>query len=207
MLTVALVDPLVGLILAIAISVVDVLRRVTRPKTAILGRLVASGSWQSVERYPAAVTQPGLIVYRVEAPLFFANAERIREELEALVEANPGTIEWVVIDAEAMTDLDVSAAEVLAELDDSLEAAGIRLCLAEPTGRVVERLRATGLLRDFGRLRIFATVDAAAAAFAERADEDHVTPAHPALLDEPAGCHRRARPYDVYRATVPVVRG
>ncbi len=187
MLTVALVDPLVGLILAIAISVVDVLRRVTRPKTAILGRLVASGSWQSVERYPAAVTQPGLIVYRVEAPLFFANAERIREELEALVEANPGVIEWVVIDAEAMTDLDVSAAEVLAELDDTLEARGIRLCLAEPTGRVVERLRATGLLRDFGPLRIFATVDAAAAAFAERADEDRVTPPHPALLDEPPG--------------------
>ena len=123
MLTVIFVDPLVGLILAIIISVVDVLRRVTRPKTAILGRLEASRSWQSVERYPTAVTQPGLIVYRVEAPLFFANAERIRQELEALVEANHGAIEWIVIDAEAITDIDLSAAEILSELDDSLAAA------------------------------------------------------------------------------------
>ncbi len=186
MLTVIFVDPLVGLILAIIISVVDVLRRVTRPKTAILGRLEASRSWQSVERYPTAVTQPGLIVYRVEAPLFFANAERIRQELEALVEANHGAIEWIVIDAEAITDIDLSAAEILSELDDSLAAAGIRLCVAEPTGMMVERLRATGLLHDFGRLRIFATVDAAAAAFAERDDEEHHAPSHPAFPDEPS---------------------
>jgi high affinity sulfate transporter 1 len=184
MIAVALVDPLAGLILAIAISLVDVLRQVTQPGTAILGRLPESGSWQNVRRYPAAVTQRGLIIYRVEAPLFFANAERIRAEIEAIVRANAGSVEWVVFDAEAMTDLDISAAQVLAELDDSLEAMGVTFCLAEPNGRVVEMLRRTGLLRDFGRLRVFATLDAAVEAYSRRAEAERGQAPHPALADD-----------------------
>lgn len=186
MVTVAVVDPLAGLILAVLISVVDVLRQVTHPKTAILGRLSESGSWQNVERYPAAVTEPGMIVYRVEAPLFFANAERIRAEIEAIVRADPGGIAWVILDAEAMTDLDISAAQILGELDDGLEAEGIRLSIAEPTGEVVEMLRRTGLLEDFGRPRVFATLDAALEAFRSRADVERIRAPHPALAD-PAG--------------------
>ncbi len=184
MAAVAFIDPLVGLILAILISLVDILRQVTRPRTAILGRLLESGSWQNVARYPTAQTRPGLIVYRVEAPLFFANAELVRAEIEAIVEANAGALEWVVLDAEAMTELDISAAQVLGELDDRLEALGATLCLAEPTGRVVEMLRRTGLLRDFGRLRVFATLDGAVEAFDRRADATLDQAPHPALADD-----------------------
>lgn len=186
MLVVALIDPLAGLVLAIAISVVDILRQVTNPKTAILGRFADSASWHNVERYPTAVTQPGLVVYRVEAPLFFANAERIRAEVEAIVTADPGGVEWLVLDAEAIGDLDISASAVLAELDDRLAALGVRLCVAEPNGEVVEMLRSTGLLHDFGRLRVFGSLDAAADAFAHRTEADAIQPAHPAWADDPA---------------------
>lgn len=88
-----------GILLAVLFSLSNVLRRATRPPAAVLGWLDGPGAWQSLRRYPEAKTFPGLIVYRFEAPLFFANAERFRDEVRRLVAAAEPPVEWFVFDA------------------------------------------------------------------------------------------------------------
>lgn len=160
---VAVLGVLWGVGIAIALSLLSFLRRAWRPHDAALARVDDLKGYHDTERYPAARRIPGLVLYRFDAPLFFANAEFFRQRVRALARAD-GT-RWVVIAAEPITDVDTTAAEVLRELNDELEADGIELALAECKDPVRDRLRRYGLEALIGRDRFFPTIGVAVATY------------------------------------------
>jgi MFS superfamily sulfate permease-like transporter len=118
--------------------------------------------WHNVEDFPEARVLPGIIVFRWEAPLFFANANMFRQEIRRLVRTEGPA--WVVLQCEAVTDIDVTAAEMLKELDDELNAAGIHMAFAEMRQRIQDLVLRYGLLETLDRDHFYPTLDAALAA-------------------------------------------
>jgi MFS superfamily sulfate permease-like transporter len=116
--------------------------------------------YHDTERYPAARLIPGLVLYRFDAPLFFANAEFFRERIRALVRS--GDARWIVVAAEPITDIDVTAGEILRGLNDELEAHGTELAFEELKDPVRDRLRGYGMDRDH---RFFPTLGVAVATY------------------------------------------
>ncbi len=132
--------------------------RTWRPYDAVLGRVDGVKGYHDVSRHPDARRIPGLVLFRWDAPLFFANAGIFREHLLAAVASAPTPTRWVVVAAEPVTDVDVTAAGVLAELDRELHEAGQELCFAELKGPVKDRLKRYGLFTTLGPDRFFPTV-------------------------------------------------
>ncbi len=138
-------DILYGVLVAIGLSVIDMLHRVARPHDAIQGKVPGLPSLHDIEDYADAVTEPGLMIYRYDAPLFFANAADFRERALAAIASADEPVEWFVLNVEANTEIDITGADALEELRAELEAKGIRLGLARlkqdlrydlaPTGR------------------------------------------------------------------------
>lgn len=159
---VAVLGIMPGIALALAIAVIEFLWDGWRPHSAILGRPPGVDGYHDITRYPDAVRVPGLVLFRWDAPLFFANAEFFRERvLEAVADAPEGHGSWIVVAAEPVTSIDVTAADALSELDDALMARGIHLCFAELKDPVKDTLRRFGLFARFGEERFFPTIDAA----------------------------------------------
>lgn len=159
---VVLVDVLVGVLLAVTLSVVVALGRIARPHDAVLGDRPDVDGWVEVDAHPGARTEPGLLVYRFDAPLFFLNTERFRVRVLEALEANPGREDWLVLDFEGIGDLDASALDGLAELLGQLEATGPGVvAVARANRAVVQRLRRVGLLEPEGPLRDYPTINAA----------------------------------------------
>ena len=123
--------------------------------------------WHDITRYPDARLVPGLLLFRWDAPLFFANAELFEERILAAVDASPTRVRQVVVAAEPVTSVDVTAADALAELDDKLKAAGIKLCFAELKDPVKDKLRRFGLYERFGDGGFFPTIGSAVDAYCE----------------------------------------
>jgi MFS superfamily sulfate permease-like transporter len=124
-----------------------------------LGRVSEEEGWHDISTHPDADQLPGVVVYRWEAPLFFANAGSFREQIRKIVrEHRP---RWVVLQCEAITDVDVTAAEMLEQLDNELNAAGTHLAFAEMRGRLQELTLRYGLLETLDRDHFYATLDAA----------------------------------------------
>jgi MFS superfamily sulfate permease-like transporter len=98
-----------GVLVAIALSIADLLRRVARPHDAIQGFVPGVAGMHHIDDYPEADLVPGLLVYRYDAPLFFANAENFRERAMAAVNDFPGSVEWFVLNAEANVEVDLTA--------------------------------------------------------------------------------------------------
>ena len=161
-----------GVLLAVALAVADLVRRAARPHDAVLGRLRGSPGYQDIEQRPGSETLPGLIIYRIDAPLFFANARFLREQVRRLVDAAKAPVRMVVLDCGAMFDLDVTASETLDELDRELDESGITLALAEPHAPMRQVLRRSGLLEKLGTENILPTVGQAIRAYVERAESD-----------------------------------
>src|SRR5262245_50209129 len=147
-----------GIGIAIAIAVIEFLWDGWRPHSAVLGRSDGVKGYHDVTRYPNARRVPGLVLFRWDAPLFFANAELFRDRVMAAVSSAPDSVRRVVVAAEPVTDVDVTAADVLVELDDALRAAGIELCFAEMKDPVKDKLKRFGLFSRFGAEMFFATV-------------------------------------------------
>ncbi|MGC4118882.1 MAG: sulfate permease [Myxococcales bacterium] len=158
-----------GVLVAVALAVADLVRRAAHPHDAVLGRLRGQPGYQDIERRPDSETLPGLIIYRVDAPLFFANARFLREQVHRLIDTAKTPVRMVVLDCGAMFDLDVTAAETLEELDREFDERGITLALAEPHAPMRRVLRRTGLLQKLGRENVFATVGESIRAYVERA--------------------------------------
>jgi MFS superfamily sulfate permease-like transporter len=140
------------------------------PHGAVLGQVDGIDGWHSIEDYPAARQLPGMVVYRWEAPLFFANAGAFRTQIRRLArEFEPS---WIVLQCEAITDIDVTAADMLELLDDELNAGGIHLAFAEMRSRLQDLTLRYGLLETLDRDHFFPTLDAALSEIRTRGTDD-----------------------------------
>jgi high affinity sulfate transporter 1 len=148
-----------GIVIAIALAVVLVFRRSWWPHGAVLGQLDGVDGWHSLNQYPEARELPHITVYRWEAPLFFANAGSFRQQVRRLVhERRPS---WVVLQCEAITDVDVSAAEILEQLDGELNGMAVHMAFAEMRDRLQDLIWRYGLFETLDRDRFYPTLDAA----------------------------------------------
>ena len=161
LLGVAVLGVLPGVAVAIALSVANFVRRAWRPYDAVLGRVAGRKGYHDIDRHPEAVQIPGLVLYRFDAPLFFANAEAFARRLDEAVAARDDPIRWVVVAAEPMTDVDTSAADTLREVLDSFSSRGVALAFAELKGPVKDRLRDYDLYERIGDGRFFPTLGTA----------------------------------------------
>ncbi len=118
-----------GILAAMALSLVRIVRHSYRPPTGVI-QMGAGGSWKSIPVARGVVTEPGLVLYRFGAALFYANANRFAEEILTLAEPGRSGVRWVIVDAEAMTDIDYSAARVITELNSQLTIADVALGFA-----------------------------------------------------------------------------
>src|SRR5215475_9458594 len=162
---VAVFGAIPGIALAIVIAVIEFLWDGWRPHSAVLGSVDRVRGYHDITRYPGARLIPGLVLFRWDAPLFFANAELFSERVLNAVANSPTPVRWLVVTAEPVTSVDVTAADVVSELDDALHAAGIELCFAEMKDPVKDKLKRFGLLARLGEQTFFATIDEAVNAY------------------------------------------
>ncbi|MDT4860466.1 putative sulfate transporter [compost metagenome] len=156
---VAVLGAIEGIGLAIVIAVIEFLWDAWRPYSAVLGRADGVPGYHDIKRYPDARLTPGLVLLRWDAPLFFANAELFHDRVLDAVTASPTPVRWLVIAAEPITSVDVTSADMLAELDETLRAAGIALCLAEMKDPVRDKLKRFGLFARLGETAFFPTIE------------------------------------------------
>ena len=171
---VALLGVLWGIAAAIALSLGDFVRRAWRPHDAVLGREDELKGYHDLERHPAGRQVPGLLLYRFDAPLFFANAGEFRRRVRDLLATTTPPVRWVVVAAEPITDVDSSAAVVLGELLAELRQQGVTLAFAEMKGPVKDRLRRYGLYDQVGDERFFPTVGTAVTGYRRATGVDWV---------------------------------
>ncbi|WP_262031740.1 SulP family inorganic anion transporter [Microvirga sp. Mcv34] len=158
---VAVFGAIPGIGLAIIIAIIEFLWDGWRPYSAVLGHPAGVEGYHDVTRYPEASRIPGLVLFRWDAPLFFANAELFRERVLAAVRESPTPVRAVVVAAAPVTSVDVTAADALTELDEALLEQGIELRFAELKDPVKDKLRRFGLFDRFGEARFSPTIDAA----------------------------------------------
>jgi MFS superfamily sulfate permease-like transporter len=162
---VAVFGAIPGIALAIAIAVIEFLWDGWRPYSAVLGRVDKVKGYHDISRYPESRQIPGLVLFRWDAPLFFANAELFRDRVMMAVESSPTQVNWLVVGAEPVTSIDVTSADTLDELDHTLATSGIRLCIAEMKDPVKDKLKRFGLFSQFGEERFFATLGEAVSCY------------------------------------------
>jgi sulfate permease, SulP family len=165
----AFVGVLPGIGVGVTVSLLEVLRRAILPPTAVLGQVAGRTAWRDADNHDGAVTVPGLLVYRFDAPLFFANAALLREQVLRLVDESTPPVREVVVDAEGIVDMDITGAETVDELLDGLEERGIRLVLARTRTALRDTLRRLDLEERIGPENFHLRVRDAVAAFSDRA--------------------------------------
>jgi len=162
---VALLGVIQGIFIAIGLALLAFIWRAWRPYDAVLGLVPDLGGYHDISRHPEAQRIAGLVLFRWDAPLFFANAEVFQRHVLRAVAAAPTPTRWVVVAAEPVTDVDVTAADMLAELDTELQAAGIELGFAEMKGPVKDQLKRYGLFTRIGHGSFFPTIEQAVQAY------------------------------------------
>jgi MFS superfamily sulfate permease-like transporter len=164
---VALLGVLPGIAVAVGLSVFNVFRRSWWPYRTTLGRASGINGYHDVREHPEAQTLPGLVLFRFDAPLIFANARTFREEVRHLAAQQPPP-RWIVVAAEPITDVDTTAADMLAELDGELDGQGIALVFAEMKSPVRQKLDRYHLTGEIEVEHFFPTVEDAVAAYREQ---------------------------------------
>jgi high affinity sulfate transporter 1 len=165
---VAVLGAIPGIGLAIVIAILEFLWDGWRPHSAVLGRADGVKGYHDITRYPDARQIPGLVLFRWDAPLFFANAELFKERVLEAVSRSPTPVRWCVVAAEPVTSVDVTAADMLAELDDALESSGTELHFAELKDPVKDKLKRFGLFARFGEGSFFPTIGQAVGGYLAR---------------------------------------
>ncbi len=171
---VAVLGAIPGIGLAIVIAVIEFLWDGWRPHSAVLGRVEGVKGYHDIARHPGARRVPGLVLLRWDAPLFFANAELFQNRALDAVAASPTPVRWLVVAAEPVTSVDVTAADMLTELDEILHVAGIELCFAEMKGPVKDKLKRFGIFARLGERRFFPTVGQAVTGYLKKFPVDWV---------------------------------
>jgi high affinity sulfate transporter 1 len=164
---VAVLGVIPGIGLAIAIAIIEFLWDGWRPHSAVLARAHGVKGYHDIKRYPDARRIPGLVLFRWDAPLFFANAEFFKERVLDAVATSPTPVRWLVVAAEPVTSVDVTAGDTLAELDELLHAQGVDLCFAELKDPVKDKLKRFGLFTQLGENYFFPTLGAAVSRYLE----------------------------------------
>jgi MFS superfamily sulfate permease-like transporter len=165
---VLLFDVLAGILVAIALSVTDLFVRVARPPASVLGRVPGLAGLHNIEDYPDAEQIPGLLVFRYDAPLCFANAQDFRTRALAAVDAQTTPVEWFLLNAEAIVELDLTSADALRDLAEELAGRGITFAMARVKQDFRAQLRRGGLLGVIDETRIYPTLPTAVEAFERR---------------------------------------
>ena len=155
---VAILGPIPGILLAIIIALLEFVWDGWRPHSAVLGRADGVKGYHDLRRYPDARLIPGLVLFRWDAPLFFANAEQFHQHVCSAINDSPTPVRWFVVAAEPVTSVDVTAADMLAELDDELHQAGIQLVFAEMKDPVKDKLKRFRLTERFDEEHFFVTL-------------------------------------------------
>jgi high affinity sulfate transporter 1 len=181
---VALLGVLAGIAVAVGLSVLNVFRRAWWPYQTVLGRPDGVTGYHDVRVYPAAEQLPGLVMFRFDAPLIFANARVFRDQVRRIAQADPPPT-WIMVAAEPVTDVDTTAADMLDDLDEELNARGISLVFAEMKTPVQTKIERYGLTRTIDPRHFFPTVEAAVQAYRAQTGADWV-PARPEPGSEPA---------------------
>jgi high affinity sulfate transporter 1 len=161
---VVLLGVLPGIALAVALSIGNVFRRAWWPYQTVLGRVPGVRGYHDVGSYPDASVLPKCVIFRFDAPLFFANARTFREQVRVLARAEPRP-SWIVVAAEPITDVDTTAADMLRDLDEDLNADGVHLVFAEMKDPVREKIDRYELTRAIDPAHFFPTIHAAVDAF------------------------------------------
>jgi MFS superfamily sulfate permease-like transporter len=171
---VAVFGAIPGIGLAIVIAVIEFLWDGWRPYSAVLGRAEGVKGYHDIRRYPDAKQIPGLVLFRWDAPLFFANAELFKKRVLDAAAQSPAPVRWLVVAAEPVTSVDVTAADTLAELDKTLHDAGIELSFAELKDPVKDKLKRFGLFAQIGKDFFFPTIGSAVSSYLENHAVDWV---------------------------------
>jgi high affinity sulfate transporter 1 len=162
---VAVFGAIPGIALAIGVAVIEFLWDGWRPHSAVLGSVDHVKGYHDITRYPDARLIPGLVLFRWDAPLFFANAEFFHDRVLNAVASSSTPVRCLVVAAEPVTSIDVTAADVVCELDEVLRAAGIEICFAELKSPVMDKMKRFGLFTRFDERRFFATIEEAVTAY------------------------------------------
>jgi MFS superfamily sulfate permease-like transporter len=161
---VVLFEVLAGLIIGVTLSLVLFIARASRPRVSILGENPAvPGAYMDIDRHPEARPTEGVLVVKSDAPIFYANAQAVRDSIDDLVGKANGAVKVVVLDLDTNDDIDVTTADQLVKFRRSLDGRGVTLCLAHvhaPTLLIAQR---AGLISSAGSQHLFPTVGAAVA--------------------------------------------
>jgi high affinity sulfate transporter 1 len=158
---VVLLGVIKGIFIAVGLALFAFIWRAWRPYDAVLGHVDGLQSYHDISRHPEAKRIDGLVLFRWDAPLFFANAETFREQVLRAVADAPTPTRWVVVTAEPITDVDITSADMLADLDEVLHQAGMDLVFAEMKGPVKDRLKRYGLFTRLGTDNFLPTIEQA----------------------------------------------
>ena len=188
---VVLFDLLAGIGIAVALSVADLFARIARAHDAVLGSVPGLAGLHDVDDYPEATTIAGLVVYRYDAPLCFANAEDFRTRVLQAVDDAPTAVEWVVLNMEANVEIDLTATDMLEDLRAALAARGVVVALARVKQDLERYLTRAGLIQRIGTGHIYPTLPTALEAFDRR---DDPRKAHPAAEGDQPDADPRRRP-------------
>jgi MFS superfamily sulfate permease-like transporter len=159
LLGVILIGILAGIAIGIALSLVLLIHRLDHPHGAILGRQPDGTRYVDVASHPDAQTVPGVLIYRLDAPLIFANADVVSDDLRTRVAAAESTVRTVVLDFEAVYEIDTEGTDMLVHLGGQLEREGTKLVIAQVHAALIEYMRRDGTLEHFGARRIAGSID------------------------------------------------
>ena len=161
---VVLFGVLPGIAFAVALSIANVFRRAWWPYQTVLGRVPHLPGYHDITSYPDAEQLPGCVIFRFDAPLFFANSRTFREQIRRLAGSEPRP-RWIIVASEPITDVDTTAADMLRDLDEVLNAEGIHLVFAEMKDPVREKIDRYELTRTIDPDHFFPTIKRAVQAF------------------------------------------
>jgi high affinity sulfate transporter 1 len=172
-------DILYGILIAVAFSVAEMLSRISRPHDATQGLVPGLAGMHDIDDYPQATTIPGLVVYRYDSPLFFANAEDFRRRALAAVTDEDSPVRWFVLNVEANVEVDITALDAMEALREQLTGRGIVFALARVKQHLLDDLDAFGMTASVGRDHIFPTLPTAVAGYEQWRRDNPDGPGNP----------------------------